>query len=95
VPITPATLDWAHAQDWDLLGKLRDGKNVLAVFVRNNIRLGFGCMPYLTYTVAANSYVPQPPGIAAPLDAVKVTEGAWEFPAIDNFTLTKQSTVKK
>jgi hypothetical protein len=95
VPITPDTLDWAHAQDWDLLGKLRDGKNVLAVFVRNNIRLGFGCMPYLTYTVAANSYVPQPPGIAAPLDAVKVTEGAWEFPAIDNFTLTKQSTVKK
>jgi len=81
------TSDWTKAKKWDLIGKLREGKNVLAIYVKNNIKLGFGCMPSLTYSVLTNAYVPKPPQSTVPLDPKQVSEGAYQFPVIANFPL--------
>jgi hypothetical protein len=92
--LPPDTSDWTKAKKWDLMGKLRDGKNVLAVRVKNNIRLGFGFMPYCTYTVSTNEFLPQPPGSAQPLDPKVVAEGVYSFPAVANF-LVPAAAAKK
>jgi TolA-binding protein len=89
-PLMPAagdTADWTKAKQWDLIGKLRDGKNVLAVFVRNNIRMGYGLLPLLSYTVSTNAFLPQPPQSTTPLDPRLVAEGVYQFPAITNFVM--------
>ena len=96
-PLTVApgdTLEWTKAKKWDLMGKLRDGKNVLAVYVKNNIRMGFGFMPYCTYTVSTNDFLPQPPGSTEPLDPKLVAEGAYAFPAIANFPVPAKTPKK-
>jgi TolA-binding protein len=83
-------VDWTKGQKWDLMGKLREGKNVLAVYV-NAAGLGaYGLMPYCSYTVLANDFLPQPPGCAAPLDPRQVSESAYVFPVITNFTVPAQ-----
>lgn len=92
--LPPDTSDWTKAKKWDLMGKLRDGKNVLAVRVKNNIRLGFGFMPYCTYAVSTNEFLPQPPGSASPLDPKLVAEGAYSFPTVANF-LVPAAAAKK
>jgi hypothetical protein len=72
------------------MGKLREGKNVLAVYV-NAAGLGaYGLMPYCSYTVMANHFLPQPPGCAAPLDPRQVSESVYVFPVITNFTVPAQ-----
>ncbi len=81
------TTDWTKAKKWNLMGKLREGKNVLAVYVKNNIKLGNGCMPYLSYSVVTSMYVPQPPKATAPLDPKQVSEGIYQFPTIANFPM--------
>jgi tetratricopeptide (TPR) repeat protein len=89
-PLAPSpadTLQWTKAKKWDCMGKLREGKNVLAVFVKNNVKTEYGFMPYLSYTVSTFEYLPQPPGTTSPLDPKKVAEGTYVFPAIANFSL--------
>ncbi len=88
------TLDWTKVKTWDLMGKLREGKNVLAVLVRNNIRMGFGFMPYCSYTVSATDFVPQPPGATEPLDPKLVAENTFVFPAIPNFPVPSGAAKK-
>jgi hypothetical protein len=89
-PLAPAagdTADWTKAKQWNLVGKMRDGKNVLAVFVKNNIHMGYGLMPVLSYTVSTYAFLPQAPQTTAPLDPKQVAEGVYQFPAIVNFTM--------
>ena len=69
------------------MGKMREGKNVLAVYVKNNIRMGYGFMPLLSYTVSTNEFLPQPPQSTAPLDPKQTAEGIYQFPAITNFPM--------
>jgi tetratricopeptide (TPR) repeat protein len=87
LPEAGDTLDWTKAKTWNLMGRMREGKNVLAVYVKNNIRMGYGLMPQLSYTVSANEFLPQPPQAASPLDPKQVAEGVYQFPAITNFPL--------
>jgi tetratricopeptide (TPR) repeat protein len=94
VPAPGDSADWTKAKNWDLMGKLRDGKNVLALRATANTKAGYGVMPYCTYTVSTNEYLPQPPGSTTPLDPKQVAEGAYAFPAIANFPVPA-AAVKK
>ena len=87
MPQAGDTLDWTKAKTWSLMGKMREGKNVLAVYVKNNIRMGYGFMPLLSYTVSTNEFLPQPPQSTAPLDPKQTAEGIYQFPAITNFPM--------
>jgi hypothetical protein len=88
LPSAADTFDFRTAKHWDLMGKMREGKNLLAVYVKNNMRIGCGLLPLLTYTVVMAEYLPQPPGVQTPLDVKKVAEGTWTFPGITNFSVT-------
>jgi TolA-binding protein len=81
------TSDWTKAKSWTLMGKIREGKNVLAIYVKNNIRMGYGLMPLLTYTVSTSEFLPQPPQSIAPLDPKLTAEGTYQFPIIANFLI--------
>ena len=82
---------WYHAQQWNLVGKLREGKNVIALFVRNGFTMGYGAFPYLSYSINGYEYVPQLPGALAPMDPKLASEKVYNFPAIKNFQALKQS----
>jgi hypothetical protein len=84
-----ASPSWNKAHVWDLQGKIRSGKNVIALAVKNNIKMAYGVFPYLVYTSTTNDYLPQPPGSPAPLDTKLVAEGTYVFPSIRNFPETK------
>jgi TolA-binding protein len=87
VPKAGDSLDWTKAKTWDLMGRMREGKNVLAVYVKNNIRMGYGLMPLLSYTVSTSEFLPQPPQSTMPLDLRQTAEGAYQFPVITNFPM--------
>lgn len=84
-----ASAAWSKAQVWDLQGKIRSGKNVAALAVKNSIKTAYGVLPCLVYTSSTDNYIPQPPGSPAPMDPKKVAEGTYVFPAIKNFPETK------
>jgi hypothetical protein len=82
-----STSDWHRARKWNLVGKLRHGKNVLAARVWAASDAGpCGLMPYLSLTVTAYDYLPVFPGTDVPLDPSIVKEGNWVFPYIKNFS---------
>jgi hypothetical protein len=89
------TADWTKAKTWNLMGKMRDGKNVLAIYVTNNIRMGYGLMPLISYTVSTSEFLPQPPQSVSPLDPRQAAEGAYRFPAIANFAIPAAQVNKK
>jgi hypothetical protein len=89
-----ASTSWNTARAWDLQGKIRSGKNVFALAVKNSVKTAYGVFPYFSYTYTSNEYVPQPPGSAAPLDPKLFAEGTYTFPSIKNFPETK-THVKK
>ncbi len=90
-----ATPQWNSAYAWDLKGKLRQGKNVLAVDVSNNGKPHFGLFPYLALTVTTYSFLPKFPNTDTPLDRKTVSEDVWVFPRIHNFSLEKKQPVNK
>jgi len=95
MPSIGDTMDWTKAKQWNLMGKIRDGKNVLAVYVKNKIRMGCGLIPALSYTVSTNAFVPQPPQSASPLDPKLATEAVYQFPPIANFVMPAAAPVAK
>lgn len=86
---TSSQQQWTEARTWDLTGKLRKGKNILAVYVRNNTTLGYGLYPYLAYTVTDYDYLPKFPGMEDIIDKKEISEDTYVFPTIQNFTLKK------
>lgn len=88
---TPKALAWHQAQKVDLMGKIREGKNVIALCANNNLSLAYGVFPYLRYTVTGFDYVPQLPGEKGPRDPKEVAESAYAFPVLKNFQTLKQS----
>ena len=88
LPIDSAAFThWNIAQSWDLTKKIRRGKNVLAVEVRNNKGVDFGLFPYLKLKVTAYDYLPKFPNTEEALDKKSVSENFWIFPHIENFSL--------
>ncbi len=92
---TAKTAAWHRAHKADLMGKIREGKNVIALFVRNNLSLGYGVFPYVRYLVAGYDYVPQLPDEKEPLDPKTAAEGVYAFPVIKNFQALKPSSTNK
>jgi TolA-binding protein len=90
-----ATAEWYKAQEWNFAGKIREGKNVLAIAVKNNIGLGYGVFPCLKYTVIGYDYVPQLPGAQSTMDPRLASGSAYSFPIIKNFQTLKQPTANK
>jgi TolA-binding protein len=69
---------------WDLVGKLRFGKNVLAIRMG---AAGQGALyPLIEFTVPTRLYVPRPPGADKPLTAEQVRPDVYQFPFIKNFS---------
>ena len=91
---TAASAIWNKAHAWDLQGKMRAGKNVIALAGKNNIKMGYGVYANMMYTAMADEYVPQPPGSLAPLEIKSVAQGVYVFPTIKNF-LEKNGPAKK
>jgi len=92
---TALSATWNKAHKWDLVGKMREGKNVIAVTVINNIQMGYGLLPYLLYSVMGYDYTPQPPGAAAPLDPALVSEEKYVFPLVKNFPVSRRQQKKE
>ncbi len=84
-------LNWQRAARFDLLGKLRSGKNVISLHVKNNIQLTYGVWIRAQFVIQKSHYLPQPPGHTQPLSPDKVKKGNYDFPSVPNFTLKPQS----
>ena len=91
LPIDSAAFtQWNVAQSWDLTKKVRRGKNVLSVDVRNNNGVDYGLFPYLKLKVTSYDYLPKFPNTEEALDKKSVSENFWTFPHIENFSLGKK-----
>jgi tetratricopeptide (TPR) repeat protein len=89
---TPTIPNSAHK--WDLSGKMREGKNVISLWISNTSETSYGVYPYLVYTSAGYNYLPQPPGSSLPMESALVAEDKYQFPAIRNFPVTKRESKK-
>jgi TolA-binding protein len=85
---------WRKVRIWDLAGKLRDGKNVLAISVRNSSHAGYGVFPVLSMKTTEYEYIPQPPGSDSPLDPKEIADGSFKFFFIKNFSEDAKETKK-
>jgi tetratricopeptide (TPR) repeat protein len=77
----------AKAQSWDLLGVIREGKNVVAAQVSRQDSAAYGLLPFMHLLVTHNEYLPQPPGWAAPMALADASVPRYAFPVIENFRL--------
>lgn len=81
-----SVIKWNKADFWDLAGKMRQGKNVLAIEAINNIRSGYGVFPLIVMKVPLNEYLPRFPGAKDVVDKKLVSEDTYSFPYIKNFS---------
>jgi hypothetical protein len=78
---------WNRVQSWDLLGKIRPGKNVLAVVVINKSQIEYGLFPVLLLKITKNDYLPSFPNTEEILDKKRISEESYTFPYIKNFSI--------
>ncbi len=83
------SLQWDQAISWDLKGKLRKGKNVIALEVSNNNQSFYGIFPYLMYTITSYKYLPKLPNTDFILEEKDISEEVYVFPYIKNFSPKK------
>lgn len=77
---------------WNIMGRLRNGKNNLSIKVTNNNKTNYGLFVYLSLSLSSSEYLPVFPGTKDPVDKKKVEEGAYVFPYIKNFSLNRDIT---
>lgn len=75
-----------RASHWDIMGVLRDGRNVVAISVRRTSLEGAGVYPLLSLMVKRTEYVPKPPGFEVPLAVDDVSKENYAFPSVPNFS---------
>lgn len=71
----------------DLMGKIRQGLNSIAIKVATSGPSNHGLFPILLMTVGTNVPMPQPPGFEKPMPLETVRIDNYRFPPIKNFTL--------
>ena len=76
---------WNRAGQWDLMGKVRAGKNVLAMLVKNRLKIGAGAYVHLETTISSFDFFPATPQNGSPLQSLAVAAGNYLFPVIKNF----------
>jgi hypothetical protein len=79
---------------WDLIGKLRAGKNVLAIQAAMPQTPPAAVYPLIELKISTQVYFAKPPGSAAPLPPEQVRQDVYQFPYIKNFS-QDQGGVKK
>lgn len=82
---------WHTAQDWDLIGKLRQGKNAIAIEVMADRGSRITLYPYLQLHISTFSYLPRYPNSEEILDKKVVAEEIYTFPWIHNYSFKKES----
>jgi TolA-binding protein len=92
---TSQALISGNAVPFNLSGKMREGKNVIALCVFSGNGNLYGIYPYITYTTTGYDYLPQPPGFTEPLTASVAAEGNYVFPAMKNFHEVKRQGGKE
>lgn len=75
-----------EARSWDLLGKIRKGKNVIAIQAESRSNDDNGIFPLLLMSIRTTVSVPKPPDYEEPLSSEQVTEDVYKFPFIKNFS---------
>jgi tetratricopeptide (TPR) repeat protein len=83
---TGAALPANSAVKWNISGKIRDGKNVIAVRVMNMTGRAWAFMPYAKLMVTQDEFLPRPPGFEHPFELKDVADGTYQFPFIKNFS---------
>jgi hypothetical protein len=72
---------------WDLTGKVRRGKNVMAVRMGAPLQAGQNTLsPLIEVTLPTRLYVPRPPGADTPMTAEEIRPDVYQFPFIRNFS---------
>jgi hypothetical protein len=94
-PDTAQSTSWNRAKKWDLVGKMREGKNVIALRVTTTTPTDYGVFPYVSYISEGSDYVPQPPGASLPMDPSLITEEKYQFPSIKNFPIPQRQAKKE
>ena len=90
MPLVNATMATSSdsAIHTDLMGKIRTGKNVLAIKIHtDSTHTEQGFYPLLLMTVGTETAMPKPPGAEKTLTLDDVRSDVYQFPAIKNFTL--------
>jgi len=88
------TISWNKSKKWDVTGIIRNGKNVIAIYIINNNKNDYGIIPIVNYSVITNEYLPMPPNASSALDPKQVAEGVYLFPKIINFETPVPSSKK-
>jgi hypothetical protein len=86
LPAPQGEQDWNKAQQWDLAGRIRQGKNVVGMEIGGGGGDNSGVYPFLRVSVTVEKHLPQFPGTDIPLDPAVVAGNAWSFPPIKNFS---------
>jgi TolA-binding protein len=72
---------------YDLMGKIRIGKNVLSIEVHTKQRDHYGIKPLIMFTTGTKSSHPKPPGFQKPMSLEEVRIDKYVFPEISNFEI--------
>ncbi len=88
---TSAIYEWHKARVVPVGGQLREGKNVLAVCVKNNVHRGYGLYPLLEFPAIEYEYQAIPPGTTSALPTALVANAVYQFTPIKNFIMTPRA----
>ena len=81
---------WQKANSYNLDGKLRKGKNCLAIKVTNTLHMGYGLLPRLKMQVIVDTYLPKFPTSDTTVDKKSLSSERYTFPSIKNFSPIKK-----
>jgi hypothetical protein len=79
---------------WDLMGRLRAGKNVVAVKAAAPAAAPAAVYPLIELKIAMQIYFAKPPGSDTPLPPEQVRQDVYRFPYIKNFSPEQGGTKK-
>ncbi|HEX2958538.1 MAG TPA: hypothetical protein VHO70_17005, partial [Chitinispirillaceae bacterium] len=74
-------------QKYNLMGKIRNGNNVIAIKIRSEQMSVFGIKPMILFTTGTKLSHPKPPGYSTTLSFEEVRIDKYVFPVITNFEL--------
>jgi TolA-binding protein len=94
IPVSPDSISAAtQTGSWNLMGKLRTGKNAIAIKVSTTGSSPGTIYPMLVLRISRMSFAAQPPGQDTMLSEEEVRSDVYKFPVIKNFSI--EGTIAK
>jgi TolA-binding protein len=94
IPVSPDSISAAtQTGSWNLMGKLRTGKNAIAIKVSTTGSSPGTIYPMLVLRISRMSFAAQPPGQDTMLSEKEVRSDVYKFPVIKNFSI--EGTIAK